>query len=316
MGVVAIHTMILNFDAHSLGGILLAVFRNLLGCCVPFFIAASGYFLCNKEVSTKTAYFSFIRTRLKVVYIPLLIWGLPWLLLNLISVRSIIGVGYAFVMYFIGGFSVLYFIILIIELYALLPIIQKIRQDFVVILSIISIAVTFGWSLINYTTDIHPPLILYCSFPTYIGYFALGCYLGKNNISPNLLFSVSITIIGMLLAVMESYYWLDYNPQNNWLGLKASVQLLAYGIILFLFNKQWSNNYKSTWLKKIIEWLGNQSMPIYMTHILIIFALGMSGFTPSLWITKWIVVLGIDVLFIFLLSKLLPKNILLYLGIR
>ena len=26
------------------------------------------------------------------------------------------------------------------------------------------------------------PLVAYCSFPTYIGFFALGCYIGKNKV--------------------------------------------------------------------------------------------------------------------------------------
>lgn len=39
-----------------------------------------------------------------------------------------------------------------------------------------SIIVTFAWTMVNHTTVLHLPLIVYCSFPTYIGYFALGCY--------------------------------------------------------------------------------------------------------------------------------------------
>ena len=88
MGVVAIHTIIFNFEPYSLTGGSVAVFRNLLGCCVPFFVAVSGYFLCNKEISTRFAYSNFIKTRLLTVYRPMLIWGLPWLLLGLLSVKK------------------------------------------------------------------------------------------------------------------------------------------------------------------------------------------------------------------------------------
>lgn len=316
MGVVAIHTIVFNFEPHSLTGCSIAAFRNLLGCCVPFFVAVSGYFLCNKEINTKPAYLNFIKTRLQTVYIPLLIWGLPWLILELSYIESLMGLCYVSGMYLIGGLSILYFIILIIELYLLLPIIQNISKKGVILLSIVSITVTYGWSLVIYAFNIHPPLVVYCSFPTYIGFFALGCYLGKNKPSLNVWYSISIIIIGLVLAIAESYYWLDYNPKNNWLGLKASVQFLAFGVILLLFSKKISDNYKSSKLKQMIEWCGVQSMPIYMSHMLVKFTLNILGFTPTLWITNWGVVFVLDAIFIFVLNKFIPKNILPYLGIR
>lgn len=294
----------------------MAVFRNLLGCCVPFFVAVSGYFLCNKEISTRFAYSNFIKTRLLTVYRPMLIWGLPWLLLGLLSVKKLTSFCYVMGMYFLGGLSILYFIMLIIELYLLLPLIQKINKAGVFLLSIASILVTFGWSLVTYALNIHLPLIVYCSFPTYIGFFALGCYLGKKQTSVKVRYSISIIILGLVLAVVESYYWLNYNPANNWLGLKPSVQLLAFGVILLLFSRKLSDTYKSTKVKQIVEWFGVQSMSIYMSHMLVKFALNIVGFTPSLWVTNWIVVFALDIIFILILIKFLPRKILPYLGIR
>lgn len=316
MGVIAIHTMVFNSDPYSLTGSMLAIFRNLLGCCVPFFVAASGYFLCNKKVNTKATYLNFIKTRLQTVYRPMLIWGLPWLILGLLYVKRPISLYYVLGMYFIGGLSILYFINLIIQLYLLLPIIQKIDKNKVILLSIVSIVVTYGWSLVIYKFNIHPPLVIYCSFPTYIGFFALGCYLGKTQKVFKIWYSISIIIVGLIFAILESYYWLDYNPTNNWLGLKASVQLLAFGVILLLFSKTLSENYKRTKIKQIIEWCGRQSMPIYMSHMLIKFILNTLGITSILWIINWGIVFVLDILFIFVLTTFIPKSILSYWGIR
>lgn len=256
MGVVAIHTIIFRYDPYSTAGLILAIVRNILGCCVPLFVAASGYFLANKVIKTKNEYCNFLKSRIRTVYIPMLIWALPWLFLRLISAHTLIQFVYSLILYFLGGLSILYFIALIIELYFQLPVVQKVKLVGVIVLSIISIAVTCAWSIINYATEIKPPLIFYCSFPTYIGYFALGCYIGRNKVSPSLWFSSIIIILGLILAVIESYFWLDYNPQNNWLGLKSSVQFLSFGIILFLFTKKISSFYKTNKMTRIIELFG------------------------------------------------------------
>lgn len=124
MGVVAIHTMIFNAAPSTIAGCGLAAFRNLLGCCVPFFVAVSGFFLCNKNVNSKLAYKDFLVSRLRVIYLPMLVWGLPWLLLNLLHVQNFGALAYNVFMYFTGGLSILYFIALIIELYVQLPVIQ------------------------------------------------------------------------------------------------------------------------------------------------------------------------------------------------
>ena len=316
MGVVAIHTMILRYEPYTIGGLMLAVFRNLLGCCVPFFVAASGYFLANKVIKSKNDYCNFIKSRIRTIYIPMLIWAFPWLCLKIISAHSLLKLGYSLILYFIGGLSILYFISLIVELYLQLPVIQRVNRGGVIALSIISIVVTCAWSIINYATEMNPPLVLYCSFPTYIGYFALGCYIRRHEVSPSLWFSSIIIIIGLILSVLESYFWLDYNPQNNWLGLKSSVQFLSFGIILLLFSKKISGFYKTNKMTRIIEVLGTQSMPIYMSHMLVKFAMSAIGFNPNFWIIHWGVVFALDVFFILTLNKILPNKFLQYIGIR
>ena len=125
MGVVAIHTMVFRAEPYSLAGGCLAAFRNLLGSCVPFFVAVSGYFLCNKVVNTKESYCTFVRQRFKVVYVPILVWGLPWLVLNVLQGGSILANS---VLYLVGGLSVLYFIALILELYVQLPLLQRVNR--------------------------------------------------------------------------------------------------------------------------------------------------------------------------------------------
>lgn len=316
MGVVAIHTIKINYDAYSLMGVVVATFRNLLGCCVPFFVALSGYFLYSKKIETKSDYVDFLKSRLRTVYYPMLVWALPWLLLGLLYVNSIKGIAYQLILYFTGGLSVLYFITLIIEFYALLPIIQRVDKKSVLLCGFFSITVTFGWSFILYACNIHPPLIVYGSFPTHIVFFALGCYLRKSAVTLSPWLFILLICAALAFSVVESYFWLDLNPKCNWLGLKASVQILSLALILLLFSPKLSEHYKSTKYKKWIELLGSQSMPIYMSHMLLLLVLNYLGIHPDLWIVNWGLIMALDALLIFILARFMPKRVLPNLGIR
>ncbi|WP_462342901.1 acyltransferase family protein [Phocaeicola plebeius] len=149
-----------------------------------------------------------------------------------------------------------------------------------------------------------------------MGFFALGCYLGRTKISPSIRLAILTIVVGLILSILESFFWLDYNPNNNWLGLKSSVHILSFGIILLLLSKKLSINYTSNKFKSLIEWFGRQSMPIYTSHMIIMFSSARLGFSPNNWAENWIVIFILDIIVIYIISKILPKKILPYLGIR
>lgn len=316
IGVVAIHTFVLNADPYSVEGILFIIVRNIMGCCVPFFIAVSGFFLCKKQVDSKESFKSFITRRLIVVYIPMLLWGMPWLLLQLRSTHSLLGVCYTGIMYLIGGLSIFYFISLILECYMLLPVIQNVKRRGVIILLALSIIVSFFWTFVNNTMDVYIPLIFYCSFPTYIGYFALGIYIGKTKRIPNLYLITILSLAGLIFAVSESYYWYEYNPSCKWYGLKPSVSLLSIGVILLIFYLKTKFNFRKSFLTNCIEWIGNQTLPIYLSHMLVILAFERIGLVTDSWIKTCFVVFISDVFLIYILNLVMPKKLLPYFGIR
>lgn len=316
MGVVAIHTFVLNMDLYSIEGILLIIVRNIMGCCVPFFIAVSGFFLCRKQIDSKGAFKSFIRKRIKVVYCPMLLWGIPWLVLQLRSTHSLFGVCYTGIMYLLGGLSIFYFITLILECYILLPKIQKLKIGGVVTLLVFSIIVSFLWTLVNNTTDVYIPLIVYCSFPTYIGYFALGTYIGKTKKIPNLCLIIVLSLVGLILAIFESYYWYEYNPSCKWYGLKASVSLFSIGLILLIFFLKNKIKIRRGFLINQIEWIGNQTLPIYLSHMLVVLVIERMGFAADSWIGHCLVVFISDIFLIYVLNLVIPKKLLPYWGIR
>lgn len=97
---------------------------KIIRCAVPIFVAISGYFIGRKSFDEKGSYASFLKRQLPRVYIPMLIWSLPWALLFikgggsplLITIRTVV-----------GGMSIFYFVALIMQYYVLTPLIQRVN---------------------------------------------------------------------------------------------------------------------------------------------------------------------------------------------
>ena len=114
--VIGIHTYSDGFMHMNL------VLRQFLNCAVPIFLAISGYFIGKKSFLEKGSYTSFLKKQVLRVYVPMLFWSIPWMVLAVHGgQRPFI----ALLRTFFGDMSIFYFIILIIQYYALTPVIQK-----------------------------------------------------------------------------------------------------------------------------------------------------------------------------------------------
>ena len=83
--VIAIHsfTPFLLSESNTVNYHLGIIWRQIIGCAVPIFLTISGYFMSNKDVNTQSKYSLFIKKQIPRVYIPMLVWSLPLLALNL-----------------------------------------------------------------------------------------------------------------------------------------------------------------------------------------------------------------------------------------
>lgn len=115
--VVAIHSFILGEHRNEI--------RQLLNTAVPLFVAISGFFLSQKKIQTKKDYASFLKHQLAKVYIPVLIWSLPLLLVDIIHGDHIVK---NIVLYFVCGYSIYYFVAFIMQCYILLPFITRLES--------------------------------------------------------------------------------------------------------------------------------------------------------------------------------------------
>ena len=100
------------------------VFRQLISCSVPIFLAISGYFLGRKMLETRAKKYDFWKKQIPKVYVPALLWSIPLFVLTLLKGGNVLVATFNL---FFMGYSIYYFIALIIQCYVLLPYLQKIN---------------------------------------------------------------------------------------------------------------------------------------------------------------------------------------------
>lgn len=308
--VVSIHTFELFAIEDNIWGEIKIFLGQIIQCAVPIFIAISGFFLAQKQVS----YIPFLKRQIPKIYIPLLIWSLPYYINALNSGYNLL---VATVIYLFCGFSIYYFIALIIQFYILSPILYKFNNRggvfFACLITII--AVSFVAHKLNIEGD-HIPLILYAGpFPVWLAFFSIGMWLGDKksrnyNISP----WIWTIIISLLLSYITTKISVPF--QNRVVGMKLSTHVYSFAAIMLLFSERAqkflsSNNPVFRFFTRI----GSISFGIYLTHMYIIAFLVREHFIWGWFIDTAIVLLSTAFL-ILLFEKVLPPKITKYLGFR
>ena len=121
--VVSIHTFAATVQNGSQANDLTILLRQVLNCAVPLFLAISGYFLARKK--SERSYLQFWKRQIPKVYIPTLIWSLPYLALYIWQGNDWLK---GILIFAVFGFSIYYFIALIVQYYLLFPVLQKVKM--------------------------------------------------------------------------------------------------------------------------------------------------------------------------------------------
>lgn len=307
MMVVAIHTFPrVPFD--GIFNILQVLIRQIVGCPVPLFLALSGFFLGKKTLESKEQRLIFWKNQISKVYIPALIWSLPFFALSLKNGSPLLS---SSVNLFLMGYSIYYFIALIIQCYLLIPFLQKIDfRQWGGVIFFVSITCGFfvAWLGANGL-----PLILYAGpCVTWLVFFCLGIYLGRNERN----YRIKPLIVGLLfsiiLMIIESYI-LDSFGKSGY-GLKPSVYIYSLFVILILFSKKLQDAFDEELLiNKCISYIGKISFGIYLIHYYLIMIIAILPI-EHIWIVRWLSAMLMTVLTIKVAEKILPNKILKYIG--
>lgn len=272
--------------------------REIINVAVPLFLTLSGFFLSRKNVNSSEDCIKFWKKQIPKVYIPCLVWSLPFFVVGLLNGKSIIK---QLFLLFSGGYSIYYFIPLIIQCYLLLPLFKKWSN---VVLGVGSFLITLCSAyLISYHGGYEYPFLVYMTpITTWILFFALGIILGRSERNYRLSILVMWGIVSIVLQIVESLYQKNIGVPCPYDCTKPSSILYSAILIILLFSKRIELYYVNHRVK-LIEYIGDISFTLYLGHCYLIMALNFVNQTIPFAI-KWLTVLLLSTICIYFLRKL------------
>lgn len=303
--VVGIHAFS-QFTANQTSYAPLSVtLREIMNCGVPIFFALSGFFLADKSVHTKSKYIGFIKKQIPKVYIPVLFWSIPLLMRSVIEGEDIIS---SILFYFTCGYSVYYFIAVIIQFYLCLPLIQRINMKYGGVILCISMFSAFISVDVQDMMRAHWPLILYLGHgDLWLIFFAMGIWLKKYYVRTSCVLVGIFAVVTFILQMLEFIY--IHETFGGGFGYKPTSILFSTAIVLLILHPK----VRQTFVHKIrqqniIRIIGLYSFGIYLIHRYIISIIIVSPIGDYNWYIQWLLILIASTLIVYTCHKLLPKS--------
>lgn len=317
--VLGIHSyLVVPFD--SLSNALRINLREMINFAVPLFLAISGYFIGQKSIKSKEQYFSFLKKQVPRVYIPMLIWSIPIVVIWIINGKSFLT---AIALGMIGvAFAPYYFIILIIQFYLLHPLIVKAVESkwggkILIIINVFSF-VLFNYIGIRYNL---PFVFLVGPFVYWVTFYYLGVYFSSHNRFYSLKWPLILIVLGAISQLASCYYMMSPSlsfKENVFAGWLYSVSAWTYelGAVLLLFSNKAENVYnKHANVLRFIRSVGIYAFGIYLIHVHV--RMLVEEYTAiNIWIEKWIVISLATIAIVWILSSILPPRAQKNLGLK
>lgn len=286
--------------------------RELINFAVPLFLAISGFFIGKKHIETPKQYLAFLKKQIPRVYVPLLLWSFPMVVLMIIY-------GQLWIASCIKGllcatFGPYYFICLIIQFYILHPLFArmadiKLGGVIIVLLNIASLLL-FSFILSHYEILF---VLLVGPFIYWMSFYFIGVLYAKRKRNYSLLCPFAMLILGACMQ-LSSEYVLEIKDKFNdlsitlrtyfhsfsaWLYEVAAVILLLSQKAESLFNR-FAN--KLSFLSRI----GRVSFGVYLCHVYFLEVL--NRFNIENWALRFIILSVVSIGFMWLLDAIIPEK--------
>ncbi|KNY24841.1 acyltransferase [Pseudobacteroides cellulosolvens] len=251
--VIAIHVI----SSGNINGYYGLTVRQLIAFAVPVFVFISGYWMGKKEIETTNQYFEFIKKRLSKILVPYIIWSIIAIAFKMLMGESFNLVDIIKIFVFAEGMGPFYFIIVIMQLYILLPLLKKMSLWLALTINLMSISVLY---IMHYNGYEFQSIRYALPCTMWIFFFVLGIWFNKKN-SFNNAFVCIFLIATFALSMIESLV-LKYFAFST---IKLSSFLYSIAIIIAFFTLK--DRFRS---KTILTSIGEFSFGIYFTHMFVL----------------------------------------------
>ncbi len=220
--------------------------RQLINFSVPLFIALSVYFMADKVFNTQHTHKMFLKKQVVRVYLPYLIWSLPYMYLGLYFQVDTILISLLKLITFQTS-EIFYYVFLIIQFYVFLPLLKKMANvKGLIIATLVSFTSCLVLIFSKLFLKIEIPLIMYAgNFVTWIMFFILGMYLKNYKININNTILIILIILSLILEMIETK--IHYDLLNNINEAITAVKLSSFiysGLVVVLLSGKKSDKYQ------------------------------------------------------------------------
>ena len=311
--VIGIHTYTVR-PFEGIGNIMQIGIREAINFAVPLFLAISGFFIGRKKIESAEDYFSFLKRQLPRVYLPAVLWSLPMVVLCIVrGQEAITAIGKSLLCMTFGPY---YFIVLIMQLYILLPVIKrlslkpKVGGGILLIINTLSV-LTLIYIINNETLS---AVISVGPFVYWIIFFFIGVYFSERERNYQLIWPLILIIVGFVAQMFETKYLISCG--NVGVGLKLSSWIYSAGMVLLLFSnkiEQFISRGGSVY--QMLVKIGGISFGVYLTHVYFLIIVNFVLHTTN-WIVYFITVSLMTTLFVMVLKAVLPVKFWRVLGLN
>lgn len=286
--VVMLHISIQGWDevdVQSGQWMVYNVWNGLIRWCVPVFVMISGSLFLNPK--KKVTVYRLWSRNIPRILAAFLFWSVIYGLFHYISRNG--WTLHTFLMSVITGYYHMWFLFLIIGLYLVTPLLRKITADHGTLNYFLVLALFFGFLVPTFRTQIVPfstalsesdtihalfhdydSMRLYLPLG-YTGYYVLGYYLSKRNLTPSE--RILIYVLGILgfLATISGSAILSRNlgkANSAWYEY-VSLNVLLESTAVFVLVR-YSSRYWKDGLKKTLSAMSDKTFGIYLVHLLIV----------------------------------------------
>jgi fucose 4-O-acetylase-like acetyltransferase len=302
-------------------------YRQLLNFAVPVFLFISGYWSTKKPIISFEDYKQFLIKRFSRILIPYLFWSVIYLTFEDIKIHDF-ELDKTIIMLLTGKASVqFYFIILILQLYALTPLLQYINRrkfgiEVVFLLNMIYLLVQYLMCLHGLWNFTDPLGLVHISFNvpflSMVIFYQTGLLMRSHYNARSIPHSMSSFIPSAILlsatvSVQESLMILAH--YDNW---RMAISPLKYSSFLYFACIIWGfiafREHFKNWPRLLIT-LGEYSFGIFLIHMIIIRGINKVLHKIDLsWLSQFpyqfiviLITLSICFILIYLTRRLLPK---------